>query len=324
MGRIRYSVITSSLGKLTDRYCRLGYKEDVDFGEKLARLSKLKYLDGVEFSPRQVEGMETGEVRELLKKYGFANPAVDVDLTSEPKYKFGSITSKDAAIREQAANKIKAAVDFAVVLGTGLVNIWLGQEGFDYPFQTDYVKQWEYAVAALRECADYNQSIKLSLEPKPREPRNRSLIDTAETALLLAGDIDRSNVGLCVDVGHVLQCGKNMTQAAANAFLHGKLFHIHTNDNYAGWDDDMIVGSVHTMEFIELFALLKKINYEGWCSVDIFPFREDSFRAAEESILYMRKFEELADAVGGEKLDACLNSDDVTGTVGLIRESIFK
>lgn len=324
MGTIKFSVITSSLGKLTDRYCRTGYKEDVDFGEKLLRLSKLNYLSGVEFSPRQVEGLGIPQVKGLLEKYGFANPAVDVDLTSEPKYKFGSITAKNPEIREQAVNKIKAAIDFASELGTGTVNVWLGQEGFDYPLQTDYVKQWGHAVESLRECADYNKNMKLSLEPKPREPRNKSLIDTVETALLLASDIGRDNVGLCVDVGHILQYGRNMTQAVANAFLHGKLFHIHTNDNYASWDDDMIIGSVHTVEFIELFALLKNIGYDGWCSVDIFPFREDSFRAAEESILYMRKFEELVDVIGGDRLNACLESDDTTQTIKLIRESIFK
>jgi hypothetical protein len=31
-----------------------------------------------------------------------------------------------------------------------------------------------------------------------------------------------------------------------------KLFHMHYNDNYCSWDDDMIVGFIHLVEYIEL------------------------------------------------------------------------
>ena len=86
----------------------------------------------------------------------------------------------------------------------------------------------------------------------------------------------------------------------------------------------MIVGSVHTIEFIELFYTLKKIGYNGYCSIDIFPYREDSIKAVEESVAYMHLFERLVNVIGVEKLDACLQSDDVCTSVKLIRESIFK
>ena len=44
-----------------------------------------------------------------------------------------------------------------------------------------------------------------------------------------------------------------MAEAAVLLRTTGKkLFHIHFNDNYRSWDDDMIVGSVHLVEFVEL------------------------------------------------------------------------
>jgi sugar phosphate isomerase/epimerase len=321
---IKYSAITGSLGKIGDRYNLGGYKEDSSLEDRVIALSKVQNLKGIEISEDDIKGLEVEFVKDLIKRCGLAVSAVGLNLTTDPKWKFGSLVSKDEEIRNQAIAVVKSAIDFASEVGSGLVNIWLGQEGFDYPMQANYFDQWDRMVANIRECADYNPNIKIALEPKPREPRNRCLIDSTATGLLLAMDIDRDNVGVTVDVGHVLIDGKNMAQSIAYAAGHGKLFNLHANDNYSSADDDMIVGSVHMVEFIELFFYLKKINYDKWCSVDIFPYREESISAVDESIRYMTKFEELIDLIGFDKLDACLKSDNAAESIRLIRESIFK
>jgi hypothetical protein len=47
--------------------------------------------------------------------------------------------------------------------------------------------------------------------------------------------------------------GENVAEAAVMLSMYGdKLFHLHFNDNYRFWDDDMIVGSVHFVEYVEL------------------------------------------------------------------------
>src|SRR3712207_7792029 len=38
----------------------------------------------------------------------------------------------------------------------------------------------------------------------------------------------------------------------------GRLFAIDVNDNFRGWDDDMVVGSVHLVETFEFFHTLRK------------------------------------------------------------------
>lgn len=321
---IKYGVITGSTGNIGDRYTPNGYKLSSSLEERLEGFSKIEHLKCIEISQDETKDLSAKELKSLMKLYNLEISAVGLDLTSEPFWKFGSITSKEVNIRKKAADKIKKTIDFSVELEVGMVNVWLGQDGFDYPFQVDYIDQWNFAVESIRECSDYNSNIKLALEPKPREPRNRSYLDTTTTALLLVRDIDRENVGVTIDVGHVLQDGKNMAQSIAYAHLQNKLFNLHINDNYSTWDDDMIVGSVHTIEFIELFYTLKKIGYSGYCSIDIFPFRENSIKATEESVQYMRLFEHLVDVIGIDKLDDCLKSDDVTKSIKLIRESIFK
>jgi len=292
--------------------------------KKLENFKKIQHLSGVEVSQDEIRDTAEKDVKDMFDSYGMTISAIGIDLTSHPQWKFGSITSKDAKLRKESIDRLRRTMDFCGAVGTNLVNIWLGQDGFDYPFQVDYAAQWEYALEALTACADHNPQMQVAIEPKPREPRNRSFIDSTTTALLLVQDAKRDNVGVTLDVGHILQEGKNIAQSIAYAHAHGKLFNLHINDNYAAWDDDMIVGSVHHIEFIEMFYTLRKIGYDKWCAVDIFPYREDSMRAADESIQYMYKFEQLVDTIGVAELDKCIAGDDVTATIKLIREKIFR
>jgi sugar phosphate isomerase/epimerase len=229
-----------------------------------------------------------------MAKYKFKISAVNSSLSADRLFKFGSFTAKDPAVRNQALALSKKTIDYAEKMGCNIVNFWLGQDGFDYSFQVDYTKQWDYMIAALQECADYNPKIKIALEPKPKEPRNRCIVDTVSTALLMAQDSQRENVGLTIDVGHVFPVKQNAAQTVELAAKYNKLFNMHINDNYGDWDDDLIVGSVRTIEFIELFFSLQKVNYNGYIAVDIFPFRENTLRAAEESLLNMDKFRKQA------------------------------
>ena len=72
-----------------------------------------------------------------------------------------------------------------------------------------------------------------------------------------------------------------------------RLFHMHFNDNHGSWDDDMIVGSVHSVCYLETLYWLDRCDYKGWLSMDQYPYREDAADAIGESILWLRHFDRL-------------------------------
>ena len=109
----------------------------------------------------------------------------------------------------------------------------------------------------------------------------------------------------------------------ANSYQRGKLFHMHFNDNYRAWDDDMIVGSIHTVEYIELLYWLDRIDYTGWYSMDQYPYREDAKRALSESIAWLRALQERVDE-NRTRIDAILQEGDATRTSALLRQIILK
>jgi xylose isomerase len=49
------------------------------------------------------------------------------------------------------------------------------------------------------------------------------------------------------------------------------------------------VGTVHWPQYIELFYWLKKLNYNGWYSLDLYPYRDDATEACNASIEFIKK-----------------------------------
>ncbi len=319
---MKQSVITGSLGSLGDRFILEGYKDDIPFAEKVRLLAGIDGLTGVEVSNFGIEG-NAKETATILSDNGLACSCVNVNIACRRIYGRGALANTDAKIRRQAIDECMAAADYAQELGADVINVWPGQDGYDYALCCDYGKLYNDFLESTVEIADHNPDIKVALEFKPREPRNRSLVDNAGTALLMALESGRKNVGVCVDVGHVLYNNANMANAVELCGSRGKLFHMHTNDCLGTWDDDMIVGSVRFLEYIELCYVLRKIGYDGWCSVDIFPSRENAIESARESIAYMRLFDSLVDRIGVAQVEECIRRGDAAYVQRVIREKVF-
>lgn len=330
MSNIKYSAIIGSLGQTSDRFMKCGYKDPeldkVEFPDVIKNLEKMQVLQGADLYQAPTGPLSDPDmVNEILKGSGFVASSVLPLLFGERKWQKGSISAADPEIRKQAMSQIKQNIDFnARLIGSPSVDLWLGQDGFDYPLQTDYWKQWDWFIKSVRDLADYNPKIKLTIEGKIREPRNRSLADTTMTALMMCMEIDRKNVGVCIDTGHVFQSQQNVAQNVEVSAKYGKLFMMHANDNYNVWDDDMIVGSLRYMEYIEMFYSLRKVNYDGFISVDIFPYREDQYEATKQSVLNMQRFDRAVDLIGFKYLEELIAEGDPCKTVAIVREAIFK
>ncbi len=322
--KLKFSVITACVGNLGDRFLTSGYKQKLDLEARLKGIAGVPGITGVElcYQPGGEEGNAT-LVRKLLDTFKLKAPVVNAPLVSDKKWGLGTFSAADEKVRRDADQTAKETIDFAESVGSETVNFWLGQDGFDYPFQTDYSEQWQNMINGIRACADYKPAIRVALEFKPREPRNRSLIDSGATALLMTKEINRPNVGITIDNGHVLQACGNMAQTAELCGRAGKLFNLHMNDNYAAWDDDMIAGSLHLTEYLEFLYVLRKISYSGWCSIDIFPFREDSFRATEESVAFLIAYDRWVEKLGMEKISSLIRAGDVPEVLRTIRTTLF-
>ena len=322
---MRLAAILSNFGNRADRFLVSGYGTDRSLEQVFDSAVEVPELEGVELvgtwhlTPETLE-----EVRQHLARTGLAPVSVIPNLFGTAGFGKGSLSAHDGGVRREAVAVIKQMVDLARAIGCPCVCIWPGQDGYDYPFQADYVRSFEWLVEGLQECADYAPDLRFALEYKIKEPRTRSFISTVDRTLVLINAVGRENVGATLDSGHSLQAYENPGEAAALLQLNGrKLFHVHLNDNYRLWDDDLIFGLVHPVELLELIYWLRKAGYDGWCSFDQYPYREDTVRAIAESARWFRSLEALLDGAAMDEIDALLATGDATAASALLRKLFF-
>ncbi|HDJ67006.1 MAG TPA: xylose isomerase [Nitrososphaeria archaeon] len=310
---VRYAIGLWLFGSIRDRFAI--YHPERDLRGKFEEASKVKGAEGLEvIYPAEFGDEQLDEFKSLLKEYKLKVAGLLVDLFTGPKWINGSLTARDEKLRKEAIALAQRAMDVAEEVECKTVSLWLGQDGYDYVFQTDYKRAWDWLVEGVREIASRRSDVRLALEYKIKEPRARIFVGTVGKALLIAEEVGLKNVGLTIDFGHALYSFENPAESVVLAHRLGRLFHLHFNDNYRDWDHDLITGSVNFWDLLEVFYWLKKINYRGWISMDIYPYREDVVKACERSIGNLKLAEKLVEKIGIENLDECIRVGDATKT----------
>lgn len=321
-----YAIILGNLGNTCDRFLSTGYKDQLPKETLIRQASEIEGVEGVELVGTWDICPDTVQmIGEMLDTYGLRCISIIPDLFSQKRWGRGSLSAKDPAIREQAVTYVLECVEMARQLGCTTLNIWPGQDGYDYVLQSDLVRERGWLMENIQNIAASAPDIKFALEYKPKEPRNFSFMARASDTLLLAKETGLDNVGVCIDTGHAFAAGENVAESVVILQEYGrKLFHMHFNDNYGSWDDDMIVGSIHFPLYVETLFWLKETNYDGWYSMDQYPYREDGQGALRESVLFLKNIEsKLTDAVMAQIRELVAKGDAVESQRWL-RKTFFK
>jgi xylose isomerase len=284
----RYGAGLWHFGQFRDRYATDGYGPPVSTLDAIDRAGEVGSLSVVDLTyPFSPADTDLDALRERLKANGLRAIALTPEIYTR-RFSRGGFTNPDAEIRREAIELVSEAADLARRLGCDYVKLWPGQDGWDYPFQADYRTLWTMSVGAVRELAQRHPDLRFAIEYKPREPRNRMTFSSAARTLLAIDEMDVPNVGILLDFGHSLYGQESPADAAQLILSRDKLYAIDVNDNFRGWDDDMVVGSVHLVETFEFFHTLRQANWEGVWQLDQFPFRENSVEAARAGVEAMR------------------------------------
>ena len=326
MSHDKYGACIGTYAPCADRFVGEGYHKALSMEQMLDLAVKTEDVESVEvdFPFMAPIGEDVAKMATVLANSGMKLCTIEIDHYSSPKWQYGALTSNNKAIRQEAIDVSKRGIDAAVTLGAEYVNLWLGQDGYDYPMEADYRLYWDCTIDGIREIGEYSRDMKICLEYKPREPRVYSLMATVGKTLLIANATGLENVGVNIDIGHALMGWENIADSAVLCNRCNKLFYLHLNDNYREWDDDMIVGSVHVWETLEFCYWLNKIGYNGWHMLDIYPYRQDAIQAAEESIRNLKAFYRIARSMDENRLRELRESNNVTGIMRMLREATIK
>lgn len=319
----KYAMILGNLGNTRDRFCN-GYKQNPTSMEMLQQAVKIPFVTGIELvGTWDIDEDNAHMMKKQLGDLGLQCVSVIPDLFADPLWWKGSFTSPDAAIRRKAVDYTRKMCDIAIELNCPTMNIWPGQDGYDYLLCTDYAAQRAWMCEAITELAQAYPELLFALEYKPKEPRTHSTLARMADTLLLAQETGCKNVGVTIDTGHAYVAGEVVAESIILAKRAGnRLFHMHFNDNHGSWDDDMIVGSVHSICYLETLYWLDRSGYAGWLSMDQYPYREDGAGAISESILWLNRFDELMQAHRDE-IDQIIAEGDAVHTSQFLRKALL-
>ena len=203
----------------------------------------------------------------------------------------------------------------------------MGQDGFDYSFQADYLQLWDWTIDALREITSYNPEIKIALEYKPNEPRSFSLMPDVSTTLMAIKEVGKKNIGVVLDFAHVLYADEMPAYSANLIGRYSEILGVHLNDGYGKWDNGLMIGSVHPIQIIELLVELKKLNYKRAIYFDTFPDHSglDPIKESSTNIKTFKKLNKIADKLtNNPDLNDAISNQNASKSFNIIQEYLFK
>lgn len=325
--RYRLGACLPVFGSCADRYCLSGYGRGASTLEGMMDLAaQCPGLEGVELVGNwHVNDENISKMPKELADRGLVASMLTADLWTQEKWGRGSLAAPDAPTRAAAVAECRKVIGWAQAMGNVAVDLWFGQDGYDYLFQADYEAAWTWLVDGVRVSVQGYDSVPVCIEYKIKEPRTHIFVNSAAKTLMLIDAIGINNVGALLDTGHASAAGENPAEAAA--LLHGngreKLFYVHLNDNYGFWDDDMIVGSVHAAELLEFLYWLRRLDYRGWLTLDVFPYREDGLAAAQESFGWINDILAILEEASAEVIERVIACGDGAESARLMRKLLL-
>jgi xylose isomerase len=323
MSNLRFGAGIWHFATYVDRYATDGYGDPrsiVDAIELAGKVDDLSVVDlnwpffGGDFSNEQVKA--------ALDAQGLSVIGITPEIYTNV-FRKGAFTNPDPGVRRLAHDLITEAADVLRFFGADYVKLWPGQDGWDYPFQVNHGKLWNLSLDALGQLAEENSDLRFVVEYKPREPRNHMSFDSVSRTLLGLEKIGLPNIGILLDFGHALYGGESPADSAQLAIDYGRLFGMDVNDNLRGWDDDMIAGTVHPVELMEFFHVLRQNDWNGVWQLDQFPFREDSVDAANLAIDFLKRIDAALNRLDVAALDAAQERQDAVAANRIVQDALY-
>ena len=299
------------------------HKGSMDIFQTVALYHHVKGITHLEFN--YPEHVKPYEINRLLDAIGDMK-VNGVATRFRERFMSGEFTNPDPATSEDAVTLCCEAVDACRQLHGDVLTVWLGFDGFDYPFQMDYETKWNRIIHSFQTVADYamERNVKVSIEYKPYEPRAFSMIDGIGLTLMAIQEINRPNIGVTLDFCHMLMKHESPAYSLALAASRGKLYGLHMNDGYRTMDNGLMFGSVHLPQALEFVYYLKKYRYDGVVFFDSFPFREEAQAEIELNVDLFNQMCDMIDRVGMDAIEQIVSKQDGIESQKLILQMLKK
>jgi xylose isomerase len=231
-----------------------------------------------ETSPAE-RGRLIREAGRRMEDAGIVCDACGADVFSDPVFKDGGLVSNEASVRRLALARYTAAIDVGHLLGAPLFNIWGGRDGAEVDASRSPIDALKRLREAFNALAEYvrrqGYRMRLSIEPKPNEPRGDLYLPTVGHVLGFIATLDQpGDVGVVPEMAHAAMAGLNPAHEIAHALYADKLFGVHLNaQRPLRFDQDLRFGGANVKDSFFVVKLLEEEDWPGPRTFDAHPYR---------------------------------------------------
>jgi sugar phosphate isomerase/epimerase len=133
-------------------------------------------------------------------------------------------------------------------------------------------------VEVLKPLAEHahKEGVLLLIEPEPE-----LLVETTDQYLEVAERVNAPSIGLNFDVGHAFCVGEDLPRSIARLAPH--IRHYHFEDIAASRVHHHLVPGMGAIDFASVIAAIQGTAYDGWLTVELYPFVDDPDAAARRA-----------------------------------------
>ena len=248
-------------------------------------LSKIGY-EGIEIvldSPHAFLPLRNDEIKKIQNSLNRNNLSV-TNLNSNTVSGFSSIenpfepslSNENEKLRNWRISYTKQGIDLASLIDAPSLCITTGL--YNKQIQSIELENFKKSLMILSEYAE-QKNISLAIEYEP----GLLIANSNDVWKIISNDF--KNIGLNLDTCHAAVIGENIPEII-NKFGK-KIFHTHISDCKNNIHFHLLPG-LGEINFHEVFNSLKKINYDGFLTAELYPYFENPNDAASNAFIYLK------------------------------------
>ena len=248
-----------------------------------------------QLDPYHLKPGEAAAVRSLAQELGLSL-AVETGarFLLDPRRKHRpTLLEESTSDRERRADFLRRSIDLAVELGAGVVSLWSGAAPGDLKAEPgeddvphDRERIWDRLCSGLARLLEHaiERRVELAFEPEPGMFVERP---AGYFELLRRLGDSGEELGLCLDVGHLLVTGDvPVGDVIRECAPH--LVHVHLDDIADGVHEHRMFGQ-GDLDLAEVLGTLREVGFSGLAAVELSRDAHRGALAAEEAMDHLRR-----------------------------------
>jgi sugar phosphate isomerase/epimerase len=182
--------------------------------------------------------------------------------------------------RQVRIDHTKRALDLCALLGAPHITTEPGGPIAPGQSRQEAIDLFVEVLKPLAQHA-HDKGVLLLIEPEPE-----LLLETTDQYLEVAERLNAPSIGLNFDVGHAFCVREDLPKAIAKLAPH--IRHYHLEDIAATRVHHHLVPGTGAIDFKGVISAIRATGYDGWLTVELYPFLDDPDTAARQALEVLR------------------------------------